>query len=570
MNVNSKVLLAVLASMLCICSVGVVAMDEGADADFTGEAGNPNDSASLGSEDNPIPIPSSDLMSLTTAFFDKYESYITSSSAVYFNFESGSEVNLFHLTRPTSSFVFEVIDQGSLELDMAGTLSGIATGDFVLDVMDSSSDPSFDTRLYFIAVGSESVDFTSPDAIEAISKSTISYTAATNIPATFSEVQGSAFSWLDVDASTGKVTGQVPTVSSKTTYTYIIKATSTGDATNTAEQTITIDVWPIAQITASQRQFDVVQNDVFQGITLSGNIPMSYSVKSGEFPEGISMTSAGAISGTPTEYGQFTVTVQGTTSEGPEQNPTIVIVLNVDEDEPVLSITVGTPEGPYKVGTSLSFPLTSNVSGTTWQVSGDAASWMSVSGSNVVGSVPSSYDEITEVSLTVSAQTPQGQTSSQTITFDVEPVISFTTVPTADAVIIPVYEYNDDGTIVQSQALSLFDAVDAASAEFSFPDTLTVQGTFTGENADTVTWDWGDGSEIQTGNKFEHTYAEPGTYTITLTATNDVGSDVMELTITVGETGFGDLVFIGIIALLVLAVVYLLHRCGRHGRGRRD
>ena len=416
----------------------------------------------------------------------------------------------------------------------------------------------------------EDIDFTSPDAVEGVSGGAISYTAATNIPATYSEAGGNAVDWLDVDASTGKVSGNIPSVEIKTTFTYQIKATSIGDSSNSTTQTITIDVWPIAQIIASQRQFDVVQNDAFQRITLSGNIPMSYSVKSGEFPEGISMTSAGAISGTPTEYGQFTVTVQGTTSEGPEQNPTIVIVLNVDEDEPVLSITVGTPEGPYKVGTSLSFPLTSNVSGTTWQVSGDAASWMSVSGSNVVGSVPSSSDEITEVSLTVSAQTPQGQTSSQTIEFTVEPVISFTTVPTADAVIIPVYEYNDDGTIVQSQALSLFDAVDAASSEFSFPDTLTVQGTFTGENADTVTWDWGDGSEIQTGNKFEHTYAEPGTYTITLTATNDVGSDVMELTITVGETGFGDLVFIGIIALLVLAVVYLLHRCGRHGRGRRD
>lgn len=547
MTIDSKILLAVFSAMLCIVCVGVVAVGDGADAATSGS----------GTEDDPFIADYSSLngniteiLSIGTFFVD----------TVYYTVDYGSSVNLDGITG--------INNPGSLSespSDSGTILSGIATEDFSIYAFYIYDGEPRDVNVVYSVV--RSIDFTSPDAIYAVSKSSISYSAATNIPATFTEVGGSAASWLDVDPSTGKVTGQVPTVSTKTTYTYVIEATSTGDQTNKTQQTITVDVWPIAQIIASQRVADVVQNDVFSGITLSGNIDMTYSVKSGDFPDGISMTSAGVISGTPTEFGQFSITVEGVTSEGPEQRPTIVIVLTVDEDEPVLSISVGTPEGPYKVGTSLSFPLTSNVAGTVWQVSGTASSWMSVSGSSVVGSVPSSYDEITEVSLVVSAQTPQGQTASDTITFSVEPVISFTTVPTADCVIIPVYQYNDDGTPVLSSK-AILSEVYADSADFSFSDTLTILATFTGENAEAVTWYWGDGSS-DVGNKVEHTYEKPGTYTITLVASNDLGDDTVELTIIVGESG-GDVLFLGIIVVLFVVVLYLAYRSASRGRGGRS
>jgi len=52
-------------------------------------------------------------------------------------------------------------------------------------------------------------------------------------------------------------------------------------------------------------------------------------------------------------------------------------------------------------------------------------------------------------------------------------------------------------------------------------------------------WDWGDGSEPEVGTAtgLDHTYAAPGTYTVSLTVTNQVGEDSDTEPVTVPETG---------------------------------
>lgn len=411
-----------------------------------------------------------------------------------------------------------------------------------------------------------SIDFTSPKAVTGISGGSINYTAQTNIDATFSEAGGTGASWLNVNSSSGNVTGTFPSVSSMTSYTYIIKATSSTNSSNTTTQTITINVYPVAQISATSTSISGTEGEAISSVTLTGNLDMTFSKVSGAFPAGVTMTSAGVISGTPTEDGSFTVKVQGTLQEGPYQAPTITIRFNIQPAEETLSISIADPAASYKVGESISLALTSNVSGTTWKVSGTAASFMSVSGSSVVGSVPSSYSDVTEVSLTVTAETPKGQTASKTVNFSVEPVISFTTVPTADCIITPVYDYNEDGTPVIASKATLVTEVWADGVDFSFTDTLTICGTFTGTNAETVTWYWGDGSS-DVGNKVNHTYEEPGTYEIRLVASNNLGDSEVTITVTVGDTG-NDLLYYGIIVVLAIIVVYLAYRVLTAGKRR--
>ncbi len=451
--------------------------------------------------------------------------------------------------------------------DSRFTNSGSITGTFskagdvtitYLSMMNGGT-PTESTVTVHVVDREASIDFTSPKAVTGISGGSINYTAQTNISATFSEAGGTGASWLNVNSSSGNVTGTFPTVSSMTSYTYIIKATSSTNSSNTTTQTITINVYPVAQISATSTSISGTEGEAISSVTLTGNLDMTFSKVSGAFPAGVTMTSAGVISGTPTEDGSFTVKVQGTLQEGPYQAPTITIRFNIQPAEDTLSISIADPAASYKVGESISLALTSNVSGT-------AASFMSVSGSSVVGSVPSSYSDVTEVSLTVTAETPKGQTASKTVNFSVEPVISFTTVPTADCIITPVYDYNEDGTPVIASKASLVTEVWADGADFSFTDTLTICGTFTGTNAETVTWYWGDGSS-DVGNKVNHTYEEPGTYEIRLVASNDLGDSEVTITVTVGDTG-NDLLYYGIIVVLVIIVVYLAYRVLTAGKRR--
>lgn len=532
---NSKLLAAVAVVALTMCAVGgIFLMTDESDAAGQGTIDDPYDS---------LEMPLGQLQGKVVFIY------------------VGSYVNLAPLqgigaSSVTEGFGLSLTAQNS---GVTGTLT--KTGTVYIQLVN-------DQAITLSVVASEdNIDFTSPAAVSGISGGSISYTAQTNIDATFSESGGTGASWLSVNSSTGKVTGTFPTVSSMTSYTYIIKATSETNSSNTATQTITINVYPVAKITATSTSVSGTEGEAITSVTLSGNLDMSFSKSSGSFPAGVTLSSSGIISGTPTSTGSFTAVIKGTVTEGPSQSPTITIRFNIEASEEDLVISIEEPAESYKVGQSITLDLDSNVDGTTWEVSGTAASFMSVSGNSVVGSVPSTYVDVTTVTLTVTAETPNGQTGSDTVSFSVEPVLSFTSVPTVSCVINPVYDYNEDGTPVISSSLSLFSEVYAADEDsFIFDDTLTICATFTGENADTVTWFWGDGTS-DTGNKVQHTYEEPGTYEIRLVASNEVGESEMTITVTVGDNGVSILTM-AIIVILIVVVIYLVYRLAVSGRRR--
>ena len=412
----------------------------------------------------------------------------------------------------------------------------------------------------------EDIDFTSPSSVEALSGASVSYTADTNIDATFSKSGGTA-STLSV-SSTGKVTGNLPTVTSVTDYTLAIKATSKTNSSNTVTQTITFTVYPILKISpSSSTTISGTEDEAITAVQLSANLDATFSKSSGTWPSGISMSSSGKISGMPTAASTASVTVKATAAEGPSQTATKTIKFDIEAAEASLTLTVGTPASSYIAGGSVSISVSANVSGTTFKITGDGSSFLTISGGKITGSIPTTYEEQTTISFKVTGTSPGGQTASKDLALTIEPKIEFTTVPTVSCVINPVYDYDEDGQPVLS---SLIPSVLAADPEsYIFPDTLTIEAVFTGENAETVTWDWGDGSEVSTGNKAQHTYAEAGTYTIVLTATNDVGSDTLEITVTVGESGF-DYVYWIIIAVLAIVAIYLIYRLAAGPSRRRS
>lgn len=80
-----------------------------------------------------------------------------------------------------------------------------------------------------------------------------------------------------------------------------------------------------------------------------------------------------------------------------------------------------------------------------------------------------------------------------------------------------------------------------ASFSFSPPDPLagmTIEFTNTSTNADSYTWDFGDGS-LSSSKNASHIYDEAGTYTVQLTATGEDGSHstIKQITVRPSVTG---------------------------------
>lgn len=80
-------------------------------------------------------------------------------------------------------------------------------------------------------------------------------------------------------------------------------------------------------------------------------------------------------------------------------------------------------------------------------------------------------------------------------------------------------------TVTEVDFITVNEAPTAAFTATATPGSLTVDLTDLSVNADNTTWDFGDGN-TDSGSPSSYTYAEEGTYTITLTAENECGTDV--------------------------------------------
>jgi len=123
---------------------------------------------------------------------------------------------------------------------------------------------------------------------------------------------------------------QAPTVSTATTAT--VKATSVADTTKFGSASVTITTLSTTPLGITTPSLSSATAGASYSAPLSasgGKAPYSWSVTSGTLPAGIALESSGSLSGTTTQTGAFTFTVQASDSSSPKQTATKSFTLTV-------------------------------------------------------------------------------------------------------------------------------------------------------------------------------------------------------------------------------------------------
>ncbi len=163
-----------------------------------------------------------------------------------------------------------------------------------------------------------------------------------------------------------------------------------------------------------------------------GTAPYSFSLAAGSLPVGVTLTSAGVLSGTPTVPGNYNITVRAidsSTGAGApfriDQSYTIVVAVpSIAIDPPSL------PNGTAAVAYSANFSATGGVAPYTFSIlAGALPVGVSLNSAGAVSGIPRSDGNF---SVTIRASDSNGQTASKVYTFAIAPatvVITPATLP---------------------------------------------------------------------------------------------------------------------------------------------
>ncbi|HEX5425950.1 MAG TPA: fibronectin type III domain-containing protein, partial [Candidatus Acidoferrales bacterium] len=214
---------------------------------------------------------------------------------------------------------------------ISGTPTTSGTSTFTVKVTDASSSTA--TKSLSIAVAA---------ATPTLSVSTSSLsggTAGTTYSASLQATGGTTpYSWavssgslpagLSLNSSSGAISG-TPTTSGTSTFT--VKVTDASSSTATKSLSIAVAGVPLTITTTSVP--NGTTNTAYSAFLYAGggNTPYTWTISSGSLPTGVTMSTAGDISGTPTAAGAFTFTAKVTDSSSPANTATASFTLTVTQ-----------------------------------------------------------------------------------------------------------------------------------------------------------------------------------------------------------------------------------------------
>jgi hypothetical protein len=324
-----------------------------------------------------------------------------------------------------------------ITLTNAGVLAGTptASGSFTFTVQAADSavaNPQTATRQLSITVDPQLTITTGsplPYATGGVAYNQTLAAAGGTAPYTWTIASGSLPAGFALSQA-GAITGTSAAAAAATNYTFTAQVTDGPGQVVTKAFTLAL-IPPLSVDKTVLPPTAVLNTSYSHSLTATGGTaPYAWALTSGRLPAGLSLSSAGVLTGTPTAAGSFpfdvTVTDQ---SPGIAQTATasFTIVAGV-----TISITTAAP-GSGVVGKpySLTLAATGGTGTLTWSFANPAPSWLSITAAGVVNGTPpaaGSYE------FTVRVADTQGLSATKLFTLPVTGPLSITTTSLTDAV----------------------------------------------------------------------------------------------------------------------------------------
>ena len=291
-----------------------------------------------------------------------------------------------------------------------------------------------------------------------------------------------SYSW-DFGDGTPAVSGATATHAYAANGTYTVTLTVTDNVGTTAtatHQVVAVNQAPTASVSLQQLSARKVKLDASASSDPDGTIA-SYSW---DFGDGSAAATGATVMHTYATDGQYTVTLTVTDDLG--ATGTAIALAGAANQPPTAAFTVATPAARV--------------------VAVDAAT--STDSDGTIASYSWDFGDGSPVETGITATHTYAADGSYTITLTVTDDLGATATTTRSAT--AANQAPTAAFTANTQQLVL--SVDASTS-------ADVDGTIA-----SYSWDFGDGSPVQTGVTATHTYAAGGSYTVTLTVTDDLGA----------------------------------------------
>ena len=248
---------------------------------------------------------------------------------------------------------------------ISGTANVVGTSNFVIKAQDANT--NFATKAYTLQVQDVAITIspvTMPNALinayYEVNLSSISGYA----PYTYNIVTGVLPPGLTLDSQTGRLSGRATQIG---TFAFTIRSTDFNF--NTAQRNYTLLVENVAIVLLPSGLPNGTQNVTYSTTTFAaegGTAPYTYAVSQGALPAGLTLSTGGVLSGTPTAPGSTTFKITVTDADGNKKAQDYSINIAAV----VLSVSPTTLVDAYvSVPYAATFTASGGVAPYTWSIS---------------------------------------------------------------------------------------------------------------------------------------------------------------------------------------------------------